>query len=388
MVYPTYNRIARTGLSLLLSTLLGGTLLFASPATAQDRGRDDKGDEKKREFRRPWEERQGKGRIPRQITPEMKARFDALPPQERKAIEALRRMITVGLTRAFIAREVEVSAKGGEREQWVHWNPGKGMRRESIRPAGGIFLDNFRRAYMFDPKSKQWYERDSVLPKPQGRISDVIFRLYKGELKATLDGTDKVAGRETEIVRVSPPTGVKGIVRRFWVDKATGMRLRSEEIGEDGRLNSSSYILSIDLTPKFRAEDFEPPANPIAFSHGKKTTYATVEEAVKAGVKVLKPEYLPPGFSLGVIEVHGDGERLRVVQRYRNGITVISLERTRLENTPAKFQERLATRKSAFIDDLGTGSWKAYIWREGDDAFILFGSLSEDQMERIAKSLR
>ncbi|GAB4453480.1 MAG: hypothetical protein OHK0029_06400 [Armatimonadaceae bacterium] len=357
--------------------LLPAALLLAPGSVSTSRAQENDPPQKNRNFV--------------DLTPKMKAYLESLPERERKGIELLRRMITEGLKRSFIAREVEIRSRGGEREQWVRWSPRQGMRRESIRPAGAIFLDNLRKSYFFDPEKKQWLERDSVMPKPEGRIGDTLRKLYMGELKATLDGEDKVAGRDADIVRVGPPPGSRGMVRRFWVDRKTGIRLKSEEIAPDGRVVATSYFLSVDFSPKFRPDDFRPPENAIkiADKDRKIRTYRSLEEARAAGVTPPQPEYLPDGFSLRVIEVGDSGGRHeRVTVRYGNGIAVISLVRTKTRHIPRPIREQLGKDNAGFIKNPKGEREKIFFWTEGEWSYWLLGPITEEQIKRVANSVR
>lgn len=327
-------------------------------------------------------------------------RLDKLPPREKQGVDAMRRMVIAGLSNSFVAREVSLSASGRETEQWIRWNPQRGLRRESIRPnPGEVWLDNFDKAYTFQPREKRWQMRDTLLPRPQGRVGDVMRRLFKGELRATVEGQDTIAGRACDIVRVGPPenaaqTGVPS--RRFWIDRATGLRLKMEEVTPNGRVLSSSYLLSLDTHPNFRPDDFTAPKEAVPMEeglHGRRRTYKSYAEAAGEGVPLRQPAYLPTGFALRQVEVFGkDKGRPLVTQRFANGLTVLSLMQAPVGVVPPPppVAGRIGNgpQAGAFLAGPRGGGERAYLWNDGGFSYALLGNLSDDEMKRIAASVR
>ncbi len=390
---PTRYRGAAYRAAFLFASILPLALL--APVAAQDEGGKSgwfpgkyRGDSKdQRGFRAP--------------SPEERERIKKLPEAERKGVELIQRLVTSGMKRAFIAREVTLKANGPEMEQWVRWDPKQGMRRESVQSGGAVFLDNLQKCYTFDPRNNRWYVRESMLPRPQGRIGDILRRLYQGELKATLTGEDTVAGRKAFIVSVAPSEGAKGPTRRIWIDRATGIRLKNEEIGPEGRVFVSTYFLTINFKPNFGANDFTAPDNavPAPSRRMDRRSYKDLAEANRAGVSPPIPAYLPPGFSLRVIEVAefgrrdkgDDNERSRkpvITLRFGNGITLISLVQSHARMLPSNLIEKLGNEQAGFIANPHGGPERMYLWRDGDVAYMLFASLSEDEIKRIANSVR
>ncbi len=336
------------------------------------------------------------------VSPDARAQGPAEPVKRgrqnnqarKRALEMMTRMIQATLQNTYQAREISSNANGRETEQWVRWDPKRGMRREAIRPDDGeVLIDNRKKRWFFSPKDKVWFESDSVLPKPGGRIKDVIRRLNNGELEAEVVGEDKVAGRLADIVRVAPPQGVEGSSRKFWLDRATGLRLKSEEMGMDGRVYASSYYISLKLSPRFSDKDFERPSGEIRpamdreHAWGPKKRYTSIEEAVKAGVSVAQPNYLPAGFTLRQVEVGGRDDNF-ITLRYANGLSVISLIQTPRMPLPPHLAEKFGEKGAGFVPNPRGGSDRMYFWRRGEKTYLLFTSLPDDQVKRIAKSVR
>lgn len=310
---------------------------------------------------------------------------------QKRVLEMLRRMVKAGFSNAFIAREVTFSPNGRETEQWVRWDPKRGMRRESIRPdKGEILIDNKERSWRYSPRERRWFERESFVPKPHGRIKDALKRISQGDLIASVEGEDRVAGRTADIVRVVPKQGIDGPARRFWLDRATGLRLKAEEVSPDGRILSSSYYLSLNLSPRFGEKEFDRPEGAISpEGRDNRQEFLSREEAEKAGVNVASPGFLPPGFALSKVEVSRKEPGLFITQRFANGLTVLSLTQSPSRfPMPPRLAEKIGPAGKGFVPNPRGGSDRLYVWRSNDRTYFLFGNLSEDEMKRVANSVR
>jgi len=286
------------------------------------------------------------------------------------------------MSRVYLAREATFRADGPGTEQWVKHDPKRGIRRESIRPAGLVVIDNFKKSWRLPRSGAPFLEGPSFLTRKDGRrMQDLIKRIKGGRIEAEVVGQDKVAGRSADIVQVS--VGRAGTRRKFWVDKETGLRLRTEEVGPDGKVLSGSYYLSLDLAPGFSDADFAPPVGArIEFDDSKR--FSSLEDAAKTGIRPRRPGYLPSGFALRVVELGRGGEV--VTQRYANGLNVVSLSESR-QGVPGHMRRRLGPDGSGFLP-MPRGQ-KAYVWSgDGGRTFYLIGNLSEDELRRIADSVK
>jgi hypothetical protein len=311
-----------------------------------------------------------------------------LSPQERQGWDLLQRMVKADLTVPFIAREIRQNPNGKETELWVRWDPARGARLESIRPAGEIVVDNKTDAFVYNPRKHEWTQRGSLLLGVRRRSGDIARRLLQGTLKATWEGQDTIAGRTADIVRVAPANGAVGPARRLWIDRSNGLRLKSENVAQDGRVLNSSYYLSLDLSPTFRPDDFTVPQNATTVAKAQGIRFRSVAEAVQAGFAVRAPGYLPAGFTLRVVEVSDAGTpRQLITQRYFNGLSLISLAQTPLNAIPSGLLPGFGPNRSGFLPN-PRGEGRAYVWRDANFSYALLGNLPEDEMKRIAESVR
>jgi negative regulator of sigma E activity len=303
-------------------------------------------------------------------------------------------MIQAERTQAYAAREATFGLRR-ETEEAVKHDPKRGTRRESVKPAGEIFVDNYSRSWLLSTRNKTITERPSLAKRRQS--SDVIKRLLKQKLPVERVGEEKVAGRIADIVSVTV-TG-KGsreqVSRRFWIDRQTGLRLRSEDRGAGGRILASTYYLSIDMTPTFAPDDFARPAPPADFRSvtEDRQSYRSYDAATRAGVSVRRPGYLPAGFRLRSVDVTrrtgGKQAEQRVSQRFDNGLSVLTLVQSDgfvLSRRSMNSEDK--KRDSGFFA-MPRGQ-RAYLWRDKDTklTFALLGSLPDEELKRIGDSVK
>lgn len=217
-----------------------------------------------------------------------------------------------------------------------------------------------------------------------GRWRDLL-RAPGDTVRTERQGEDTVAGRAAEILCVSPAMGASGPSRRFWIDKETGLRLRTEEKDADGRIVASAYFLSVAVSPALSETDFSPPAVPPGFQSVKsrRRTFATFEDAAKAGFAAPEVGWLPPGYRAQTVDV-GDNGRW-VSAHWGNGLTVVTV--TVMRSGMPMPVRALPDGGEPRPSDL-PGGRKGLSWRRGDTAFLLMAPLPEDIQRRIADSVR
>ena len=319
---------------------------------------------------------------PRPLKPDNK-RFPRLSAELGK--QTLRRMVKAEMSLSFQAHEITVGRDGRTMEQWVKRDPKRGVRRESLQPTGLLLVDNRQRQFLIHQRDKRYQESKSQLAEMQKRFSQVL-RAGDKALVIELQGQDTVAGRATDVVLVQPRPGLAVPSRRFWVDRETGLCLRTEERAPDGRILSNTYFLSLDLNPVLRDEDFAPPPVPPGFRRivDNQKHYASIEEALKEGVVVKQPGWLPDGFRLRRITTPHGGHNLVHVQ-WGNEMTAITLVSSH-GALPLNVLKRLAGGESGFVE-LPKGE-RAYAWKSPEGYYMLLGNLPDDQLKRIADSVK
>lgn len=324
---------------------------------------------------RPGEPHRHSGRRP----------WESASPAEREARRLLFRMVRADQRVGYAGREIVV-AGGRTLEMQVRFDPKRGMRREAINPAGELIVDDLRKSWLVSPARRRVVEGDSMLQALLGRWRDLL-RAPGDTVRTERQGEDTVAGRSAEILSVSPAMGASGPSRRFWIDKETGLRLRTEEKDADGRIVASAYFLSVTLSPPFSETDFTAPAIPPGFQsvRSRRRSFPTFDDAAKAGYTVPEAGWLPPGYRAQSVDV-GDNGRW-VSAHWGNGLTVVTVTVMRSESGMPMPVRALPDGAEPRMGDL-PGGRKGLSWRRGDTAFLLIAPLSEEVQRRIADSVR
>ena len=241
-----------------------------------------------------------------------------------QAAGLLHRMMQAEATVPYSAREETFRADAPGASHVVKSDPKRGVRREPVNGKGRVSVTAF-------DKSKPRLGVQGVR-----RIEDLVKRMAKGALAANVVGQDSVAGRKCDIVEVRPTRLPGAPTRRFWIDRETGLRLRTEEKSAAGKLLSGSYYTSLDLSPTFAPDDFAPaesgkkPAkNAGGLGKGRLELrrFTSVDAAQKAGFSVAAPTYLPSGYTLRAVEATASGDFSAL--RYANGLNALSVTRLR-----------------------------------------------------------
>ncbi|MBC8104889.1 MAG: hypothetical protein H7Z41_20130 [Cytophagales bacterium] len=313
----------------------------------------------------------------------------------RAGASLLGRMIQAERTLTYSAREATFGPARST-EELVRHDPVRGVRRESIRPGGEVFVDNYSRSWLLSTRAKTLTERSSPGKRTFGVKGEAIKRLLRQRLQVEIVGEERVAGRLADIVSV----GADGTAadrrpsRRFWIDRETGLRLRSEDREPGGRILSGAYYLSVDLKPTFAPGDFSRPALPPGFKSVSETkqTFRSYDEASRSGVTVRRPAYLPKGFRLRSIDVTnksgGSKSARRVSQRFDNGLSVLTFVQSSGLAVPKRSLDLLDAKTGRGFISLPRGQ-RAYVWRDSNASltFALLGSVSDDELKQVADSV-
>ena len=197
--------------------------------------------------------------------------------------------------------------------------------------------------------------------------------LVRHTLHATYLNTASVAGRRCHVVAVKPPNGQR-TRKKIWIDAEHYVELKWERYDQEGVVERTWTMTSINFRPNIQADTFrfEPPP-------GCKTQdipavpRMSLREAEKSiGFKAIIPGYLPPGFAL-------DKNRVRVVRRQRhsalwmefiNGVDSFSIFQSEHIGPHAQVPER------------------AMYWEAQGFSFILVGPISQREKENIRDSTR
>jgi outer membrane lipoprotein-sorting protein len=290
----------------------------------------------------------------------------------------LRRMIEAETKRAISGREVTFIAGGLQSEQLIKRDPKRGLRMEYVNPPGTVFVDNFKRSWLLSPREKRLEERKSRLGAASRKAGEVLRLIERRQLRAEWVGQDVVAGRDADIVQVSPAEDTPAPYRRFWIDRETGLKLRVETRGPQGRIHSSSYFLSVNFRPKLTKNDFAPlkaPRDAFIVRENNELFSSLGEAQKRVQFSLREPKYLPTRFALREVLARDFRGAKVVVQRYTNGLNALSLSQTDADLPHHGVKP-------------GGRTLRVLTWRDKNLSFALVGDLPEDQLRRIKESVR
>jgi negative regulator of sigma E activity len=289
---------------------------------------------------------------------------------------------------AFIARQATtIKGKTSITSEQIVYRAGfKGMRIEYVQPPalkGEVIVDDGEVYMHLIPRERILRSGPSRLKMLQMRTSEASKGFRRNLLSVNLIGKDHVAGRDAYIIEVKSNRPGRHPTRKFWVDTAKWIKLKTQDIAPDGTLLSMSYYKEIDFVDQIDERKFHldiPPGVHVVRQPQWKTV--PLDKVKKyAGFKVLEPTYLPKGFrAVGASLIpfrHGK----MVVVRYTDGVSSFSLFQTPSHMLDRKFLARL--HEGPVKPREGIYSWKA----DGLNLTIV-GQISMDEIRKIAASIK
>jgi negative regulator of sigma E activity len=300
----------------------------------------------------------------------------------------LRNMLEAEGKVAYTAHQITTLAKGPAltSEQTIYRDGYRGMRTEYIAPPplkGEIMADDGRMLAHLIPNAKVLKMRPSRLMALKMRTDQAEHAFGHGDLKVELVGRDRIAGRTAYVVEVRPVHRSRGQTRKFWVDAEKWIKLKTEDIGPDGAVASMSYFTRIDFVDSIPNEKFhiEPPPG-VRVERETGPALLPLEKAQQAvRFRILKPSYVPSGYKLAGTSLFPFREGKVVALRYTDGVTSFSLFQAPGRMLDRKFLERLH-------DGPVRPGRGIYSWREDGLNLTIVGQLPEDQMRKVAASVK
>jgi len=143
----------------------------------------------------------------------------------------------------------------------------------------------------------------------------LVLKLPLEHYRLQMDGQDRVAGHAVQVVTIEPRDAFR-FGHRLWLERESGLPLRSLMFGSDARVAAQSFFAQIELGYLPTAEELGrcdelPPAPAAARSAEPATSHWRIED-------------LPPGFSLlRVLTGVAGGESEQ--QIYGDGLAMVSV---------------------------------------------------------------
>lgn len=222
-----------------------------------------------------------------------------------------------------------------------------------------------------------------------------------------IDDNTTICGRETQLWSITPHQAKRNKVFKVWLDSETGILLQSEK--KDGHSRRLSVLTQLQFDPQLVADQLAKMGSNERPNRGDRQGRSVSKlEAQKAlNQKLNLPDGLFSGFQIEEIELM---ERLvplsssvQVVHtRYTDGLEVISVfqslssadrNQAKGERRSNRLRGRRKPRaKRQNISGIQVTSMEridvwVYQWRNNGIDFTLIGSLTQSEMDQMAKSL-
>ncbi|HOP80763.1 MAG TPA: sigma-E factor regulatory protein RseB domain-containing protein [Armatimonadota bacterium] len=219
-----------------------------------------------------------------------------------------------------------------------------------------------------------------------GDVSDATLDLMLENYSAKLTGRDNVAGRDVNVVELTPKH--KGNPsKRLWIDSETGLVLRSEDYSFDGSLRTKTVFTKVSYSRQDNQAKGNTDVLPVQFV--KKMDKPDVEKAV--GVKVSMPEYVPAGYVLDGISVHScecSCSHKAAHIRYTNGINSISIFETPDSHTCGALDCGSLCPKDGGCEIRNACQARVALASSGGKNVIVVTDMPEQEIARITNSIR
>ncbi len=216
-------------------------------------------------------------------------------------------------------------AEGAETVRVAVWHRRpSSYRMEFLAPrrlAGRLLVDDGRFSWHYEPSLHLLVRGPSLA----GAVPSLVGTVAQGAAVRLL-GTDVVAGRPAFLVTVLPASG--GPTRRLWVDRATGLVLKSEAWDSERGVYFTSTVTRVDFgrvpeelfrVPRYRgARTVELAASPLK-------PQRLSELARAAGFPVVAPADVPEGFRYRGGAVAAFAGSRAVLLQYADGVATVSL---------------------------------------------------------------
>jgi len=260
------------------------------------------------------------------------------------------------------------------------------LRLEFLSPeslAGRLIVDDGASFWQYEPSHHLVVRGPSFVRQPAR--PPLTREVLQTSLAAVL-GVEEVIGRQTVVIAVEPKAG--GAARRYWVDQATGVILRTEERDAAGEIVFTSFFtrISFGLNLPSALFRFTPPAGariiPLFLSGDPVSTPEALRRLAGFGVTV--PDTLPYGYRFRDGTVSRHGALVASAATYTDGIRAVTVFQTpasKMAFPPVGIPARLGAADARLLD---LGYFRILIWRRGGIIYAAAGSLPAPALTLIA----
>lgn len=250
--------------------------------------------------------------------------------------------------------------------------------------AGRIIIIDGTRTWHYEPRLHTVFIGPSLAAPP-----DAPTALPVDRYDVSLLGGEEVIGRQTVVVRLRPRDGVRE--RRLWIDRTTGVPLRTEDREPAAGLVATSYFTRISFALNVPAALFQPrlpagarvvgqPAAPEAL-----LPVPILER--RLGFRVPAPASLPGGFTLlGGLPVR-DGPVVAARLQYSDGIRPLTLFAVPASRLGPPGRGDPVAELGAESRTLLVGVLRLVLWTASGYRLTLVGPLALEELVTVARAV-
>ncbi len=245
----------------------------------------------------------------------------------------------------------------------LHLKPDK-TRTEYLAPstlAGVVFVRNSRNTYRYDPHQKRWQAIGRCPVYCDDELLDNLRKHYNLRL---LD-IQQAAGRDAYLIAAEPRRKFEP-VHQLLIDKETYLVVAAFTTASDGKYFRAYKFVSLELNPK----DIRPSLFDVPASVSRSEKHDT-----RPNFKVMKPSYLPVGYKLVGEGTSRMNNLLCSHLRFSNGVNTISLFQRPARNSSNHPAHLFRTTN-------------VVTWTKDGMLLTLVGDISQEELEKIARSVR
>jgi len=216
---------------------------------------------------------------------------------------------------------------------------------------------------------------------------DLVLKNYRAELS----GQERLLGRQTDVITLKPQQR-SGPTRKLWIDRATGVVLRTEQYNSSGKLVSRSFYSSVDWKAS-------PPDSLFTVPEGWRQVVAPVQTerhwekedlSRRLGFTIREPGYVPPAFVLdGFHLVVRPNAQPSAHIRYVDGLNSISIFEHRCPPGRGRgFQWGRRMGRRGNCEFFTSNEGNVLVKEVGGIRFIVVGDLPENELQKVIDTLR
>ncbi len=274
-------------------------------------------------------------------------------------------------------------------------------RKEFLADQGGkleVTLSDGKHTWTYMPSRRMVIKRPAPDLEEVRELRRKAFELIQQNYAVRVEQEEvNIGGRKAVVIELIPEDQSTRPIRRMWVDRESGVPLRTEVVGTDRSVVLLSYFSKISFAPRLPAEHFvlKVPKN-TAVRPVIEKAYNDLEP-VRSSVAfpVLTPRYLPKGFAFMRVLVRSHPREDEIQIQYSDGLSMLSLfQDRRITSSPsappgspiARTRRPVAVgeAKGSFYD---LGFLRLVEWKNKGNALALVGELEESEMLNVARSV-